>query len=171
MAPPPPPLVNSPINLIPRHSISHQAKRHTQFGLHIPVPRLIVEEQHIRKRYLLPILPQRSLQPLKVCGFAAGENLRIYKIAFGFRLLLILFLCLTAARIWNNQPPEHVPRQLGSRSSTGEGHGDVGAAGGVEDGGDVTVEGEGFAPPVNHDCVVLLGFDGRGNMCVHPEGP
>lgn len=40
-----------------------------------------------------------------------------------------------------------------------------------QDGGDVRVKGEGFAQPVDGFGVVVLSFQGRGDVGVDPEGP
>lgn len=66
---PPPP--HALINRRPRHPTLHQLHRHAQI-LHIPVPTLVVEEQHF-----FVADPATLVDGFEVIGFAAGIHLQI----------------------------------------------------------------------------------------------
>lgn len=78
--PPLPPLPYPLFDLLLRHPISNQPKRHPQLNLHIPIPRLIIKEQHIRKGDLTPRLPGPLLNLLEMRGLRPGEDLHVGEI-------------------------------------------------------------------------------------------
>lgn len=71
-----PPLLDPLINLIPRNSALNQVHRNPQ-DLHIFIPALIIEEQH-----LLKFDPTISMYALEVCRLAARIYLQVVEIVY-----------------------------------------------------------------------------------------
>ena len=67
------PIFNSILQFRPGDSVAHQIHRHSQ-TLHIPIPRLVIKEQHI----LIP-QPGRLLQLVEMCDLTPRVYLHVVK--------------------------------------------------------------------------------------------
>jgi hypothetical protein len=185
--PPLPPLPNTFVHLLPRDPISHQPKSHPQLHLHVPIPRLVIKKQHIRKGDLIRRLPAPFLYPLEMRGLGPWEDLHVGEVlerletlgwlAFGLLILLrlvrldVVVLDIGSEGWRHDEVLQHVPGQVRGVRSTGHAHGEAPLSGGVQDAGHVRVQGKGLAPLVLDAGVGVFGFDGRGHVGVDPEGP
>ncbi|CAH0025923.1 unnamed protein product [Clonostachys rhizophaga] len=156
MPPPPPPLLDPVRDGPPRHPLADEVHRDPQ-RLRVPVPRLVVEEEHVLRLHVPHLGPRVDLRPA-VEGVegpalpALGSQRKVEQL-------------------------EQVAGERGRRGARGDG--ELGAVGGpqvregVEDGGDVGVECEGLAEAVCGGGGVLGGgwLEGRGDVAVDPEGP
>lgn len=70
-----PPRPHPPINLLPRHPIPDQTKCHPQLRLHVAIPRLVVEKQHL----LIPH-PAGLVDPREMLRLVRGEDLDVVEV-------------------------------------------------------------------------------------------
>lgn len=179
MPSPPPPLLNALLDLDPRGPVPYKEHGDTQ-ALGIAITTLVIEEQHILVRNA-----RAAANRLEMPDLAAGINLQpgVEKLDGLARLLLLAaprrrLGLLPAGRRRERRggrDVEHLEEVAGEVRRVGaRGDGELdprGARQGGQDGGHVGVEGVGFAVAVGCARVGGVGFQGRGDMGVDPEGP
>ncbi|CAH0054862.1 unnamed protein product [Clonostachys solani] len=168
MPSPPPPLLDPIRDRSPRHALAHEVHRHPQ-RLGIPVPGLVVEEEHVLVRDARPALQRLHVPDL-------GPRVDLGAAVEGVEGAALPALDADG----EVEQLEQVAGEGGRRGAGGDGEpGAVGCAEvreGVEDGGDVRVEGEGLAEAVGGGVLRVVvggggGLEGRGDVAVDPEGP
>ncbi|CAG9973997.1 unnamed protein product [Clonostachys byssicola] len=137
----------------------------SRIRLRVPVPRLVVEEEHVLVRDARP-----PLQRLHVPHLGPRVDLRAAVEGVEGAALPALGAQGQVEQL------EQVAGEGGRRGARGDGEfGAVGCAEvreGVEDGGDVWVECEGLAEAVCGGGVLgVCGLEWRGDVAVDPEGP
>lgn len=102
-----PPFHDTSINFVSRRTIPNQAKPNSQFGLYIPIPRLVVEKKHI-----LILDPTRALDAREMLRLARGEDLDVLKViesAYG----LVIGRSRVIGKRWNDMESfQHVARKF-----------------------------------------------------------
>jgi hypothetical protein len=161
--PPLPPLPNPLIDLPRAHPIPYQKHRHPQ-TLHIPIPRLIIKEQH-----LCILNPARPPYPLEMSHLT--PRIYLHVIEHFYRLPRLPRSPAGILQRRQMQQLQHLPRHLRRLRPARQSQLHAALLQRHEDGRHILAEGERFAEPVDAGRVGRRGLQRRRAVRVDPEGP